>query len=109
MADHIADLMQNGALRLVAFVRNNPLRKHLVQSGIPVKDARIVEFSAGAEVSIVVTQDIDLFEPQKKGCQSKERHKIIHERKGKICKMIEKELKIYIVCCCRVEEFLPQN
>ncbi len=108
MGDLIAGWMQDGKVRLEKFVRNGNLRKSLIQNGIPLKDARIVEFSAGSGVSVIVSQDIDLFEPKRKGCNSEERKKLIHDRAGKICRMIEKTLEIYVVCCCRVDEFLPE-
>ncbi|MER9632308.1 hypothetical protein [Mesorhizobium sp. M0296] len=106
VGDHIADLMEQGKIVIYEFSRDHQLRKKLSQIGVPGKDVRIVEFCAGAKVDIITSNDIDLYEPSQKGCKSSLHLKFVHQRRGSICRYVEKNLKIVICCCCLVPQFV---
>jgi hypothetical protein len=109
VGDHISDLLLQNKIGLRPFVKNVKLRKQLELLGMPRKDAKIVEFSAGSEIDLILSHDMDFFEPKKKKCQPDLRRKLLHNRGGSLCKFIERTCDIIVSCCCRCREFLVRD
>lgn len=101
--DLIASWLAEGKVRLAPFSRDPSLKKQLRNMGIPAKDARIVEFSVGSNVKTIISEDIDFYEPSRKGCNSKTRRKLICEKKGSVAKSLRKIFELEITCCCHFD------
>lgn len=99
-------LLLEDKIRLYPFVRNPHVRKALIEEGIPKNDARLVEFSVEIKNEVVVSEDIDLYDPKRKGCTATQRSKLLSERRGSACAMIRKKFRIEIITCAHVVDFV---
>ncbi|RWO43110.1 MAG: hypothetical protein EOS12_18570 [Mesorhizobium sp.] len=104
--DLIGDMLAQDIIRIIEFKKDSAVGKSLRLEGLNAKDRRIVEFAVSCGLYSVVSHDVDLFEPKSKGCNAKKRHKIVHERKGKFCKLAQKKYGIIITCCLNFPDFV---
>ncbi|MBY5841471.1 hypothetical protein J3P71_15515 [Rhizobium leguminosarum] len=98
--DLISSWLAEGRITLSEFKRDVKVKRKLQQQGIPSIDARIVEFCAGAGVSTIVSEDIDLYEPTQKQCSPQKRKKYVCNKMGSAVRFIRKQFHIEVTCCC---------
>lgn len=98
--DLISTWLAEGKIKLLAYVKAPQVKNKLKQMGVPKLDARIIEFSVGSDITVIISEDIDLYEPSAKGCPPMKRAKLICGGKGSISQYVRKNYGIETTCCC---------
>ncbi len=104
--DLIAAWLAEGKIELLEFKTNQWTKKKLSELGVPKIDARIIDFCSGADVSFIISEDIDLFEPKAKKSDSKRMQSIKCNGTGDVAKFAKKNLKIIISCSCHIKDYV---
>lgn len=99
-------MLLKNIIRVRYFEKDLQARKFAKLSGVSQKDARIFEFAVSSKLYMIITHDIDLFDPKSKGCDKKRRHKLVYERQGAFCKSAHKHYNITISCCYNAPSFI---
>lgn len=98
----LAAQFSTGTIALTAAINNNSLESKLKNVGFPT-GRDIVYVRTGLAIAatngscLFFTEDIDFYDPTKKGCDSKTRKKIIANSTGPVCKLLGKS-KIDVTC-----------
>lgn len=74
LGDWIADQIVIGAIVYVKM--DHSLKKDLSLLGLPAKDLKWPAIAKGAGADLIITEDIDLFDPKKKNASPKQRNRI---------------------------------
>ena len=108
LEDWIADMFVRQRLQLATFI-NDSMYQELNNQGIPKRDHKWVRLARSANANVIVTEDIDLFDPKKKNaCTSAAKAKIKSGRKGPVAKYLKKSYKIDVICVEHVSQFIEQ-
>lgn len=99
----LADQLQSGSIAYIEPVRDNGVEKNLASLGFP-KSRDIVYVRLGLGVvqkkkssCKFFTEDLDFYDPKKKGCSSKTRTSILSGSKGPVAKLLKKK-EIHVSC-----------
>jgi hypothetical protein len=104
-----ADLVRDDDVREIASPPDKALRKKLVELGFPAKGrdiwyARVSNaVSKAAGFAILVSEDLDFYEPKEKGCKSERRKAILLNELGSVRKHLRKDRGIVVKA---VERFI---
>lgn len=106
LQDWIADMYVQEKLRLFPYTCDSMFRE-LSGLGIPKKDHKWVRLARSSSSDVIVTNDIDLFDPsRKKDCNSKIKDRIKENRSGPVCKYLRKNHRIEIICPVHVRDHI---
>lgn len=94
LCDWIADQIVNNTFRMFSMDRS--LEKDLKSLGLPKKDLKWPAIAKGAKADIILTEDIDLFEPKAKSYASKKKEKI-KSAGGCVSKYLAKKHEIVVI------------
>lgn len=105
LQDWIADMFVAHRIRLIR-LQNENLYTELKKLGVPKSDHKWVRLAISAESGIIVTEDIDLFDPTKKmNCSSATKSRIKRDRTGPVSKYLRKKYAIEVICLQHVDDF----
>jgi hypothetical protein len=71
-------------------------RADVVRRGMPHKDAKRLSIYKDVGTGVIISNDIDFFEPSEANCSPRRRERLCFERKGSLCRHVEKEYGIAI-------------
>lgn len=95
--DWIAEQLASDFIRIIAMSADQDCRKVLTQAGTPRKDAKLVALMVSIGTEVLLSLDIDLYEPKLKGkCKEHQRKRLVEGRAGSVCKLIEKKFKLLV-------------
>lgn len=97
LTDWVADQAVIGKIRYYPLVSNN-VRKHLLSLGLPNKDHKWVRLAIGSEGRIIVTNDVDFFDPTKKNASSASKQEVKAKGSGPCSKALLKEYGVTVRC-----------
>lgn len=97
--DWAADQMVVGKIRNFPLC-SNTIRKELLSIGLPQDDHKWVRLSIGCEGRVIVTDDIDFFDPTKKNASAATKEKIKSSGSGPCSKKLSKKFGIKIKRLC---------
>jgi hypothetical protein len=97
LANWIAERVRVG--QVLEFDIDNSLNRALNQLGLPKKDLKWVGIALGSGSHIIVSHDIDLFDPSEKGCDAKRRKQVMSGTSGAIASFCKKKLGIIVTTC----------
>lgn len=97
LADWIADQQICGRIKYYPLF-NNSCRKSLMLLGMPQNDHKWVRLAIGSGGKIIVTDDVDFFDPTKKMASAKTKEKIKTSGKGPCSKGLMKQFGIFVEC-----------
>ncbi|WP_285675054.1 hypothetical protein [Paralimibaculum aggregatum] len=95
--DWVVLQLNNGAFRV--FQMDKSARNELRKLGLPNKDHKWVFIAKGSSADLIVSEDIDLFDPKSKKSTEKVKAKIKRNSSGPVAKYLKKKHGI-TVCCC---------
>ncbi|GAA4772476.1 hypothetical protein [Novosphingobium ginsenosidimutans] len=75
LGDWVADQAVHGKIKYYE-LSSNSIRKHLNSLGIPTSDHKWIRLAIGSKGFVIVTNDIDFFDPSKKNATAKVKDKI---------------------------------
>lgn len=102
LKDWIADMMVSERIQLHNY-KCDSMFKELSNIGIPKKDHKWVRLARSVPSNYIVTEDIDLFDPQrKKNCTAAAKEKIKESCKGPAAKYLGKKYNIKVTTCKNV-------
>lgn len=101
--DLVSNWLASGQIKLSKFIRNNTIKTKIISLGVPKIDARIIEFSTGTDIDVILTEDIDLYEPSLKSGKASKRTQVICGKKGSVARYVKREFRIQITCCCHFD------
>lgn len=93
--DWAADQMIYGRIRNYELCTNH-CRKELLAVGLPKKDHKWVRLAIGSGGNLIVTDDIDFFDPTKKNSSSAVKQKIKNSGQGPCSTMLRKKYRIEV-------------
>lgn len=100
----VDEMILNGKITLIDYSNDSNLSKKIKILGMPTKDRKYVQLAFAASAKAIVTNDIDFYSPEEKGCTS-ERAKIIKNKKlGKVCKFLKKDLGVLVCDWLEIKE-----
>ena len=102
LGDWVADQMIHGRIRSFPLCTEN-LRKMLLNLGLPKKDHKWVRLAIGCGGNLIITNDIDFFDPKKKNASAQQKKKI-KENGGSCSKFLQKKLGVEVTCMVRFSE-----
>lgn len=98
----IADQALHG--RVLAFEIDHSQNKAIRELGLPKKDWKWIGIAIGSGSKIIVTEDIDLFDPTEKGCGAKRREAIMSGSSGKLAHFCKKKLGVLVTICANYDD-----
>jgi hypothetical protein len=104
LKDWIANELITGRIRYYPLA-DNSCRAILNQFGLPQKDHKWIRLALGCKGRVLVTGDIDFFDPTMKSADAKQKSKIRAARSGPCAKGLKKKLGIEIMCLEHVPAF----
>lgn len=108
LEDWIADMFVRQKIQLVPMISDS-MHQELTGHGIPKKDHKWVRLARSSSADVIVTEDIDLFDPTKKNaCTAPAKAKIKSSRKGPVAKFLRKAYKIDVICIEHVADFVQK-
>lgn len=86
--------------KVLEFAMDRSEEKNLKNNfGLPKKDCKWVSIALGASGNVIVTEDIDLFDPKKKNLSGEHREKVMEWNIGALSKHLKKKKGIFVVRC----------
>jgi len=70
--------------------------------GLPKKDIKWISIALGSSGDVILTEDIDLFDPKKKKEKGAAREKAMNWRNGELSKFLKKKHCIYVCRCVHI-------
>jgi hypothetical protein len=107
LADWIVDMMVDGNIRMFSFCKSS-MYKELTGKGIPKKDHKWIRLALGSGSELIVTDDIDLFDPTRKNCCSEEKNAIKRNGTGPISKFLKKTYGVSICCPEKIDDYFER-
>lgn len=95
LTDWVADQAILGKIRYFP-LSPNTIRKHLLSLGMPPKDHKWVRLAIGSEGRIIVTDDIDFFDPTRKNAPNASKAKIKNKGTGPCSKVLKKQYGVSV-------------
>ena len=96
LSDWIADQFLSGKLRYFALAPNT-CYKYLLKLGMPKKDHKWVRLAIGCGGKIIITDDVDFFDPSKKRSDAATKEKIKINGNGPCSKNLRLEYGVEVV------------
>lgn len=96
LTDWISDLLATGKVRFYNLSPND-CRKPLLKLGLPPDDHKWVRLAIGSGGKVLVTGDVDFFDPSKKSSSAKVKDKVRKSGKGPCCKALKRDFGIQII------------
>jgi hypothetical protein len=106
VGDLIAGWEAEGKVVYLKYERDANAAKRLRELGVPKNDARLILFALGQGIVYILSDDIDLFEPARKGCTHNQHQHLVLNRNGSVCRFVEKEWGICIFCVDCADDYL---
>jgi hypothetical protein len=101
LQDWVSDMLVAQKIRLFVFSGGN-LCKELTGIGLPKKDHKWVRLAVSSDSDAIVTEDVDLFDPSKKGQSAAITQAIKQSCKGPVSKFLKKKFGIHVMFCSHV-------
>lgn len=95
LADWVADLAIYGQVRRYSLA-DNKCRTKLLSVGLPAPDHKWVRLAVGSGSKILITNDIDFFDPTKKRADEKTKRKIREAGTGPCAKLIYRNFGVTV-------------
>jgi hypothetical protein len=96
LTDWISDMIVAGKIKYFGLAPNT-CRKSLLKLGLPKDDHKWIRLALGCDGRIIITADIDFFDPSKKKAKAEEKLAIRRNGNGKCSKGLRKEFGIDVV------------
>lgn len=106
LGDWIADQMATQKIIPYQMHKDQNLRKHLRLVGLQRKDHKWIFIAIGAGSELIITNDVDLFQPDGKSKTAGAQEKIKRCRQGSLCKELRKRYGIHLSIPEGVDDFL---
>lgn len=97
LIDWVTLQLNNGAFRV--FEMDKSVRKELRKLGVPHKDHKWVFIAKGAGADLIVSEDIDLFDPKAKKWSEKKKAQLRKDSGGSVAIHLRKKHGIKVCCC----------
>ncbi len=88
LLDWLADMAAKGLVK--EYAEASDLKQECERCGLPSKDYKWVGTAMGAKAKLIVSEDIDLFEPKAKAWTAAKKKQIKANSKGSIAKLLKK-------------------
>lgn len=99
--DWVADQMIYGKIRLYRLCPNT-IHKELIRLGLPKDDHKWVRLAIGCGGRIIISDDVDFFDPTKKRATAKVKNRIKDAGKGPCSKKLQKNFQVEIKRLCDI-------
>lgn len=96
LQDWINDMIATGKIRLYPLAPND-CRKRLLSYGLPQDDHKWVRLALGCRGNVIVTGDVDFFDPAKKKHSAEVKLKIRSSGRGSCSKALLKDFAVEVV------------
>ena len=105
LADWISDMLVVGKIRYFCLAPNT-CRKQLNSLGLPKDDHKWVRLALGCTGNVIVTGDVDFFEPSKKKAKSSVKLDIINKGSGTCSKSLKNDFAVDVVHTTAVVNYI---
>ncbi len=102
LSDWISERLVDGCIKM--FDTDNSLTRELLSLGLPRKDIKWPCIAKSSNSDIIVTEDIDLFEPTAKSRRAPEKERIKRARTGCVCRHLERQHSIRVLTSQHVRD-----
>ncbi len=92
--------------KVIEYRMDKKEKKRFRLLGLPQKDYKWIGIALGSRSSVIVTDDIDLFDPGEKKSNGERRKKLMEARGGKIAICCRKTFNIHICTCSGYDDVL---
>lgn len=85
------------------------MQKSICQMGFPfnTRDKEYIRVALATTTKFILTEDIHFYEPKAKDQPHANKERFRVERKGTVCRFLERKMGIRVGLCCHCREFLP--
>ena len=103
----VADRMIEDKIRKVGYSVNRICKKNLINNyGVPAKDLTYLLFAIGIAAHMIVSEDIDLYDPRAKQWDGKKKAEVIRSGSGGVFRYMKKKHAVTICCIKQVAAYL---
>lgn len=102
-------LENDGKLRRLQVQSDRSLQKKLRQAGLPRKDWKWALLARHDCVTVLLTEDIDFYEPRDKSAKSAAKERRKNRRTGAVLALLRKEASAEVISMRHVPEFFPDE
>lgn len=105
LSDWVGDMLAVGKIRYFPLAPNT-CRKKLLSYGLPPDDHKWIRLAVGCRGNILVTGDVDFFEPTMKKANAEAKKKIRQNNNGKCSKSLRKDFNVEVFDVAMIPQLL---